>query len=381
MDPETFHRATGPTRWPSPPELYSFSSLRELSACLRRWQLTHAHYGDLHRLPETLTESSQNGTIVHELLHRVLAALSLAGLPDQGTEAFSSVISSLDLPGRLQKSIDQAHARTSGHPRAAGARLRLSPTLILRMVMEQFQLAYPTVRSTGRAWSPAKKGGHRAEHSPASRLASAGLLSEEYVRHPTLPIHGFIDLVHTSDEGTIIVDFKTGARHDDHRKQGELYALLWWRRTGLLPSKLVVQYLDGVARWQVEEARLVQLEETLAAEIAYLEESLRQHPAEPSLGLACRRCPGRPFCDEYWATPPEPDPNGFLDVALRVTSVSSNAATGQNSQGEEITLVWEEQLDPSARPRPGEQVRVLGATSEQRGVFRLRRSSELFHRS
>lgn len=381
MDARTFYAMAGPTGWPGPPKAYSFSSLRELSGCARRWQLTHARYGDHDRLPEPPGEAAEAGTIVHEVLGRVLTALSQAGLPAQETAAFTAVIASVDLPGRVKKSVSEAQARVSGHPRAAGARLRLSPSQVLRAVMEQFQLTYPAVRSAGPAWAPVKKGGGKPGASLASKLAALGLLSEEYVRHPTLPLHGFIDLVHAGDEGTVIVDFKTGARHDDHRDQLELYALLWWRNTGQLPSELVVRYVGEATRWKVDPARLEQVESTLAAEISRLDQTLARHPAPPSLGPRCRRCPARPFCDDYWETPPEPPAAGLADVSLRVVSVASHAATGEGPRGEELTLLWEEAFPPASRPLPGERLRVLGAVREQPGVARLRATSEVFRRA
>ena len=58
------------------------------------------------------------------------------------------------------------------------------------------------------------------------------------VAHPTLPVHGVIDLLRRDAAGTHVVDFKTGTPKPEHRDQFALYALLWWRATGDLPVSL-----------------------------------------------------------------------------------------------------------------------------------------------
>lgn len=107
--------------------------------------------------------------------------------------------------------------------------------------------------------------------APVERLAlleRLGVLSEQEVRHPELPLLGIIDLLVRRDGQTTVLDFKTGASRPEYRRQIQLYALLWWRSTGDLPAHVELRYGARVEGWPVSADELCRLEEELAVEIA-----------------------------------------------------------------------------------------------------------------
>ena len=88
---------------------------------------------------------------------------------------------------------------------------------------------------------------NRSESSLSSLLAANGTLSERELRHPSLPVVGILDLIRATDDGVLVVDFKTGAAKSEHQEQVELYALLWWRNSGEMPVRIAVQYPERTA--------------------------------------------------------------------------------------------------------------------------------------
>ena len=87
-------------------------------------------------------------------------------------------------------------------------------------------------------------------------LEQRGAVSEIDVSHPDLPFHGVIDLVELVEGEVQVVDFKTGKQKEEHELQLRLYGVLWWRRTGVRPSRLAIQYLNQRKELQVGDALL-----------------------------------------------------------------------------------------------------------------------------
>lgn len=386
MDAQSFYCMAGPTEWPNPPAYYSFSSLAVLGECPRRWQLIHGRYGDLDRLPEAPSEAAEAGHIVHEVLSRVMVALAQRGLPAQGSKAFQEAMTTIDLRGLVQRHIKEIHAKIEGHPRATAAHWHLTLGDVLNRVLHQFHLTYPAVQAGKTSKispsSPAK--GLPVENKNlASKLTAKGLLSEEEVRHATLRLRGFIDLIHATKTGPIILDFKTGAPHDEYHDQLELYALLWWSSTGQIPSALVLRYADREDRWTIDEAKLQQLESTYKNLLDKIDATLSKKPADAQPGPHCRRCPGRPFCDPYWTTGPAGvDPltaaeGTWLDVEGKLLAVGEGAAQVA-LQGKQVTLTLQEPA--LLRAAVGSRLRLLGVRRGPSESLQLGERSEVFFR-
>lgn len=82
--PRTFDTgvARSIARLPDPPDFWSYSSLREVQACPRRYVLGHSQYPELwdgRGYPQLPHVAALFGEIVHDALARIIPALARAG--------------------------------------------------------------------------------------------------------------------------------------------------------------------------------------------------------------------------------------------------------------------------------------------------------------
>lgn len=149
-------------------------------------------------------------------------------------------------------------------------------------------------------------------------------------------VGGFIDRVSLRADGVVLSDYKSGAvlesEHEDctgeikhaYKIQMELYAALYWQKTGTWPIRLVVVPLQG-------ESLDVHLEPAHAEHLldearAFLQSAngriaAVQGGSDDAVGLAtpqpehCRLCLFRPACRAYWfARQREEDGKWPIDV-------------------------------------------------------------------
>jgi hypothetical protein len=214
-------------------------------------------------------------------------------------------------------------------------------------------------------------------------LVAKGTLSEQELRHPSLPVVGILDLIRATNDGVVVVDFKTGAPRPEHQEQVELYALLWWRNTDELPVRVAVQYLDGRQEWSVTREQLETLERTLEANLLSASTSLRNAPAEARPSDDCVSCLVRARCNEGWpfAQALQNRRRGYardLDAVV----VSEPTATGyliKCADGTELPVVFEASIGVAfPKVRSGDHVRMIGVHQRDSGELELARSSELY---
>jgi hypothetical protein len=140
------------------------------------------------------------------------------------------------------------------------------------------------------------------------------------------------------------VDFKTGAAKDSHRDQLLLYAMLWWRVTGLAPVRIEVQYLkDGWAE-AVAETELDRVEKSVGKEIDKAVAALSRQPGPARPGPDCARCPVRARCEEGWlhAEPGAALTGRTADCEVTVASAPTPTGfTGRRRDGRELPVVYD----------------------------------------
>jgi hypothetical protein len=81
-----------PTTWAAPPALYSFSSLKGIRDCPRRWLLANSAWGTFARFPVRLMPSAIEGQIVHGALDLLAKELGRRGRPPIGSTEFSCAV-------------------------------------------------------------------------------------------------------------------------------------------------------------------------------------------------------------------------------------------------------------------------------------------------
>ncbi len=396
MDRSALHRITAPTTWAGPPKAFSFSSLKRMGVCLRQWQLGRSTYGDLSSYPEAPSEPAEVGTIVHDLLSRLFQAMAVAGHPAIGSEAFLGVMREVDIVGTARRRLQAFAERAGTNLRATRFRPQVTPRDVYNHVAQAFREEYARVLVEAPnllpipkvALSPRRADGvsSRQSTSPAERLKlleQVGVLSEEDVRHPTLPLLGFIDLLVRRENRTTVLDFKTGASRAEYRDQLLLYALMWWRSTGDMPVHIELRYGARVEGWSVVEADLVAAEERVAAKIEASSKALAAGPAQASVGPHCSSCDYRQLCEDYWragvAVGSRPSPRVDCQVVVK----QAGARTGlvaEDANGKELTVVYDEETGATWGPfLAGDKLRIVGAAREtEEEALRLTASTEVF---
>jgi CRISPR/Cas system-associated exonuclease Cas4 (RecB family) len=343
MTPNSPYDLREPSKWAQPPKQFSFSSLQTLAACPRRWQLLHSEWGVHPRFPDRAYPSAVEGQIVHEALDLLYRALGRAGRPPLGSADFNIAASSCDFWGFFTRQIDEWNSRAALHPRAGpGFVIRTQPRELANRAVRLFREQY---RPGGQGTVVPKQESGAKAGSVMARLRRNGALSEVRLEHPTLPLGGVLDLVSCGEgEAVSILDFKTGAAKESHRDQLLLYALLWWRVTGVRPARIAVQYLNDGWIEDVSEIELSRFERRVAEEISQLAETLSKHPARARAGQQCVHCPVRARCSEGWSYV---EPAGALvgrtvDCEMSVSSQPVQTGfTGRRRDGREVSVVYD----------------------------------------
>ena len=357
-----------PTAWAAAPHVWSSSSLDEVGACPRRWQLLRSRWGELERFPVRPHPAAIEGIIIHDALDRLARACGKRGNPTFGTAAFTEAAKEADFFMGFAKSVAEWQARLAEHPRPGPLfRLRTSPQELANRAIRMFREQYRPGGSGSGAAATAADGG---VVDLTALLHAKGALSEVRLRHPTLPFLGVIDRVQLTSEGVEVVDFKSGKASAKHKAQLTRYALLWWRVTGELPCWVTAQYLDGRESWGVDRDELEAVEVTVAESISVLTSQLGDRPARANPGSGCSRCPVRARCDDGWALGEEnARAEGRGDAQLTVSGAQGpHGFLARDRASNEVAVVHEAavaSLVPALQV--GKVVRVVNGLRKEKG--------------
>lgn len=376
----SFYDLQGPTVWAAPPSTWSSTSLDDVEACPRRWQLLRSRWGDFERFPVRPHPAAIEGQIVHEALDRLTRACGQRGNPAFGTSEFSEALTDADFFPGFARAVTEWQQRLTAHPRPGPAfRLRASGEELANRAVRMFREQY---KPNGHVASQAAE---RAANTPADvkvLLKQKRALSEVKLTHPTLPFLGVLDRVQDAGEGVEVVDFKTGKPSDKHRKQLLRYALLWWRKTSDAPVRVSAQYLDGVESWPVAQGALEDVEAELVKKLPLLTDALGAHPAAAKPGTGCHTCAVRARCAAGWAVGKEAalvDGRGDAELVAQAKA-GDHGFLARSRTGAEIAVVYDA---PVAKLLPehveGQVLRVLdGVWKEKRTQLEIKAWTEVF---
>ncbi len=382
----------GPTKWAAPPAGFSFSSLHAIDACPRRWQMLRSEWGEHARFPQRAHPKAVEGNIVHRALELLIRALGRAGRPALGSTAFREVIREMGFWELFRADIDEANAAAEAHPRAGGDYvIRTAPRELANRAIRLFREQYVPASAQGggepspvhplRVHSGAGKTSSRAAASTVNRdkrgllqqhLTKTGALTEVKLTHPLLAFSGFIDLVRMTRAGVEVVDFKTGKEKPEHIGQVYLYALLWWRETGVIPVSVALQYLNHRKVVAITEAELVRTEQNLMVRITRTRCRLEQKPPEATVGEDCRYCEVRAHCDPGWRAIQSQQGHpkaGTIDMEITVEGgVIATGFTGRLSKKKTVAVVYNAAVGERLPLfGDGDRLRVLGGVVGDEG--------------
>lgn len=333
-----------------PPDRLSFSALREIDLCPRRWWLLHSQYdGLLGPYPELVFAATVRGAVVHGALKAFGGVLRRAGDPAPGSVDFVEMRRAFPLRETVRQLRREALNHLANNPRVDVVALsaavsvdgciaafkRLVTQAYSRHVMghseaevlasmgdaavcqgearvvtcSSWERRFPQgcghePSASGETNGPPAAGPDRWSHPDA--VPCPAVLPEVQVEIADPPLRGTIDLVVTDQEGDTVVELKTGEPRAEHECQSRIYAVLWWCSTGRPIRRRLLVYADhepvplsglGTDELRLETALLRERAATARA-------NLRHHPppARPT-AHKCLLCPVRQMCEDYWQSP------------------------------------------------------------------------------
>lgn len=304
--------------WPERPPLWSYSSLREIEECPRRWMLTRATYPDVwdrRGYPVVQRSAALLGDVVHGALDAIVVALNRAGCTSAVSAEAVNVIRELGgLSAVLRETIDDKIASLADNPRlndetVEGLRQALTDQLGLASHQVQVLLSRGKLPVwAGNAETEALAGGAPGLSGPRRRSpVGSGAHPEVDVVAEELRLWGRIDLLTVDEAGVTITDYKTGLEDPLHDDQVLLYALLWDLDRHTNPecrsaTALVLSYPtreravaapDGPALRALEAASRARIERADA-------ETATSEPRALPAPDTCAYCQVRQLCPEYW---------------------------------------------------------------------------------
>lgn len=359
-------------KWPRDPEPLSYSTLKTLEACARRWAYGHAecvpnpYFAPQGQMLGVTSLGSIRGNVAHKALQKLLNLYVRYGGPPPDTyeimEFWEDRLGEAGLAGLVQATVaaELVVARTNPRNRLLLPHFeRQVPRLVdevVRFVHERIPAILRVAHAGGahRAHTTGAADGAKGRHALGSgshaEVRVEALLADEVGE---VRWKGQIDVVCIEPGGVTLVDYKTGVAETEHREQLEIYALLFARDPVVNPSahratRLLLAYRSGVTEnWEAPgDMALRDIERALLRRSRALVPPLVADPpaATPS-SATCTPCGHRGHCDAYWAqkirvsAPSEGVPSGgdLVDIEIAVSMRSPNG----------------DRLEGTTTPRPG----------------------------
>ena len=300
---------------PDPPDLWSYSSLKAVESCPRRYVLGRSRYPDLwdrQGYPEVPNSAALFGDVVHDSLEAVVRALTVRGCTSaRGSEAVEVL---KELGGYSEIAKQMLARRLSllhGNPRVSkGDRDRLTDVLEHRIPEAREEVQHYLHRMT---FTPVR--GRASSEGPSDgslrRARGVGSHPEATLQADELRLWGRIDLLDVGVERVHITDYKTGVEDDSHMDQLRFYSVLWEQDPISNEDKRPVGTLTASY-----PTRSVTIDAPDPAEMEELTNDLRTRvdeadalvlSAEPAAktGEHCAFCSVRPLCSAYWRLQPD----------------------------------------------------------------------------
>jgi hypothetical protein len=297
----------------APPEFWSYSTLKEVGECPRRFALTHARYPDLWDRPMYPTlpnPAALFGNVVHAALEVVVRAFVDAGVTSvNGVEGTDVLRELCGLTSIVEDATTKELAPLDDNPRLTNdQRRRLARNLRARAPEARMQVQTYLSRTP---FTPSANA-HAVNPSPGAsaprrRALQEGSHAEVRLVAPDLSLTGRIDLLTIAGPSVTIVDYKSGAPSAAHQEQLWLYALLWVsddvaNPDGRAVDALVAAYRERDAAVETPSAaELDDMAKAYGTRVGDANSELRSSdpPAKPS-EEGCRFCSVRQLCNTYW---------------------------------------------------------------------------------
>lgn len=362
---------------PQPPEYWSYSTLKEIESCPRRYILGHASYPDLWPgwgYPQQPSTAALFGDVVHDSLERIIRAFARAGCTYSGSAEAVGVLRGLGGYSAVIKDVlDARLARLDGNPRVGDdRRARLQQHLEDRVPEARTDIQGYLQRMTLRQ-EPRAEGVPSGQATPIRQPLGHGPHPEATLRADHLRVKGRIDLLTVTSEQADIVDYKTGAQDPSHLDQLRFYAMLWDQdevanRHRKPPGKLAAAYVSTEVSVSAPDAHeLADLSTRTAQRVATADAEVVAIVPKATPGDHCTHCPVRSLCGTYWREvtpqPSEVRDGAWFDYAGIVGEQNGIRSWWMvDKHGQKELLL---RTPPGRTFSPGQRVRMLGLRRDE----------------
>jgi hypothetical protein len=315
---------------PARPDFWSYSSLKEMETCPRRYLLSRASYPDLWEgrgYPKVPAVAALFGDVVHGALDAIVIALVDAGCESPRAAGAAAVLRELGgYTAVTERVLDERMERLDTNPRLdEDGRQRLNRDLRGRVAEARAQVQAYVSRvklppeGSGKASAGMASGDPGGGPAFGRRPVGSGAHAEMPLAAEELRLMGRVDLLAITEDRVDITDYKTGIEDPSHLDQLNLYALLWDLDRVVNPDRRPIAELTAsypsreVTISAPGESALRNLESSLKLRIASADAEIdtpvpRAVPSEEH----CRFCQVRQLCDDYWSGM-VPDPATLAD--------------------------------------------------------------------
>jgi len=294
------------------PAMWSYSSLKDVEGCPRRYALSRADYPDLweqHGYPRLPIPAAIRGDVVHSALEIIVKALVKAGCTSTRSAEGVAVLRGLGGYTKVAEDVlAKQLARFDGNPRLTSDR-RDQLTRHLTDFVPQAREQIQTYLNRMELHPSAVPGPNTPPRDPAVRYrARTGDHPEKELVAESLRLRGRIDLLSVDADGAQITDFKTGAKDPAHQDQLQIYALLWNEDNlvnpdGLAVTELIAAYPShNVASAAPTAEQLSRLRTGVATRVEAADAAASADDPVAILGDHCGLCSVRGLCDTYWTS-------------------------------------------------------------------------------
>lgn len=367
-------------RLPDPPAHWSYSGLKEVEACPRRFALGHASYPDLWSgfgYPQVPHPAALFGNIVHDSLERIVKALVKADCGSANSPEAVAVLHELGGYSAVAGGALEARlAKLEGNPRVdADRRARLLQRLEdqipqarteIQGYLQRMSLVPKQEEALGSASQPASGG----SSPPTRQPFGVGSYPEAWLRVDSMRVKGRADLLMVFSDRVEIIDYKTGAHDPSHLDQLRFYAMLWDQddtansaRTPL--GALTASYpTNEVTIPAPNESELLALVGSTSVRVADADCQVEAKTPVAVTGEHCRICPVRSICAAYWqemAPNPAALPDGtWFDYEGIVGQQNGTKSWWMLDRDSRKTQLLLRATSVGCQLEPGQRLRLLG---------------------
>lgn len=297
--------------WPSPPGVWSYSSLSDVEGCPRRYALRHGTYEglwDRTGYPDNVSEASLVGTAIHYGVELVLRSMCASQCPSVRNPAAVDVLRHLGGFSTVARdAVANALQPLATNPRMSTRLEHLKQRLERRVNEIRAAIQMFVSRATLGTPPAAENDQERGADRGARRPLRPGTYAEEALVAEAVRFTGRVDLLTVTQTDAAILDFKTGAPSEHHATQLEVYGLLWTLDATINPDRvpvgrLTIAYRGGDVNVPVPDDWSA-VQSDLQSRVTRADGELEKEPPAAVPSEDCWHCAVRHMCEDYWSSP------------------------------------------------------------------------------